>query len=99
MAKRAGNLGSAEVDYHAVGARLRVTGSGNLQMQFTDLAAGVDILVPIAMQATTAIEPTRLANFQSQRMRFEGITTEINEVFVIRRLVLYVKEVAVEYPM
>lgn len=78
---------------------MRVTGSGNLQLQFTDLGTGVDILNPIAMQATAAIEPTKLANFQSQRMRFEGITTEINEHFLIRRIVLYIKEVAVEYPM
>lgn len=89
-----------ENQYHIVAARLRLTGSGNLQMAISDLD-GVKsyTMVPLVMAATTNIEPTRLSNIQSQRLRFEGMTSEIDETFHVRRLILFAKEVAVEYPM
>lgn len=93
------NSGGGENEHHVVGVRLRLTGSGNLQLALTDLdAIQIQTLVPLVMQATTRIEPTRLANFQSQRIRLELGTTEIDEVFHIRRIVIYAKQVAVEYP-
>jgi len=55
-------------------------------------------MVPLVMQATTRIEPTRLANFQSQRIRLVGSTNEINEVFTISRIIIFAKPVAMEYP-
>lgn len=91
--------GGGEFEHHVVATRLRLTGSGNLNMALTDLdQVQTYNQVAIPMQATTRIEPTRLANIQSQRIRFEFGTTEINEHFHIRRIILFAKAVAVEYP-
>lgn len=98
MAKK-NPLAGGEVEHHIVGVRLRVTGSGNLQLSLTDYDdIQTQNLVDLPMQATTRIEPTRLANFQSQRIRLVGQTTEIDEYFDIHRIVIYAKPVAVEYP-
>ena len=94
------NQGGGEYEHHVVGVRLRVTGSGNLQTALEDLDnVQVQSLANLAMQATTRFEPTRLANFQSQRIRFVLGVTEIDEYFLVRRIILYAKAVAVEYPM
>lgn len=96
MAKKSGG----ENEHHVVGVRLRINGAGNLNIGLQDLDnIQTQPLVPIAMQSATRIEITRLANFQSQRIRFTGTTTEINEIFHIRRIVIFAKPVAVEYPM
>jgi len=96
VAKRGGD----ESEHHVVSVRLRVNGSGNLKLALTDLnQVQTQNLVPLPMQSTTRIEPTRLANFQSQRIRLELTTTEINEVFRINRIIIFAKPVAVEYPM
>lgn len=94
MAKKGG-----ENEHHVVGVRMRVVGTGNLLIGLEDLNnVQTQALNSIAMQATTRFEPTKLANFQSQRIRFTGRTTEINEVFHIRRIIIYSKPVAMEYP-
>lgn len=96
MPKRSG---SEENEHHVVGVRLRVTGAGSLQMSLSDLDdTRISPLVPIPMQATTRIEPTRLANFQSQRIRLNLVTTELNDRFRIQRIIIFAKPVAVEYP-
>lgn len=98
MAKR-GN-GGAESEYHIVAVRLRVVGAGNLKLSLTDYdQIQTSNLLDLPMTATTRIELTRLANFQSQRIRLEGQTTEINEIFRISRVIIFAKPVAVEYPM
>ena len=97
MAKKSKEGG--EFEHHVVGTRLRVVGVGNLQLFLADLDdIQVQTLVPIPMQTTTRIEPFRLANFQSQRIRLVGKTTEIDETFSIQRILLYGKPVAQEYP-
>ncbi len=96
MAKNSG----VESEYHFVAVRMRVTGEGNLKMQLSDLDNTQTLnLVDLPMQVTTRIEPTRLANFQSQRTRFILKTTEIDEHFEISRIILFAKPVSVEYPM
>lgn len=96
MAKSSGG----EFEHHVVAVRLRVKGVGNLQLTLTDLdQVQTQNLVTLPMQATTRIEPTRLANFQSQRIRLEGHTSEIDESFAINRILIYAKPVAQEYPM
>lgn len=91
---------TAENEYHIVGTRLRVVGSGNLRLSLTDLdGVQTSNLVPLPMQATTRFEPTVLANFQSQRTRLVGTITAIDEHFQITRIIVYAKPVAVEYPM
>lgn len=97
MAKKA--KASAEYEYHFVGTRLRVIGSGNLRLAFTDLDnTQMQQLAVLPMQATTRFEPTRLANFQSQRTRLVGTITELSEYFSIGRIIIYAKPVALEYP-
>ncbi len=82
-----------------VAVRLRVIGAGNLRLSLTDYDdVQTQTLVPIAMAAATRIEPMRLANFQSQRIRLVGRTTDINEWFDIHRIILFAKPIAVEYP-
>lgn len=78
---------------------MRVKGTGNLDIYLTDLddERRYD-MVPLAMQATTRIEPTRLANFQSQRIRLVGSTDVIDEQFTISRIIIFAKPVAMEYP-
>lgn len=95
MAKNDGG----EFEHHVVATRLRVKGSGNLRLQLTDLdQVQTQVAVPLPMQTTTRIEPMRLFNFQSQRIRLEGKTTAINETFSINRIIIYAKPVAQEYP-
>lgn len=95
MAKRGGE----ESEHHVVAVRLRVTGAGNLQHRLSGLDDILQqTLVPMPMTATARIEPTRLANLQGQRIRYELFTTELDETFLIRRIIIYAKAVAVEYP-
>lgn len=97
MAKK--QSGGGENEHHVVGIRLRVIGTGNLQLFLSDLQdVQTQTLIPIPMVATTRIEPTRLANFQSQRIRLTLKTTEINEILRIQRIIIFAKPVAVEYP-
>ncbi len=96
MAKKKGGV---EGEHHVVGARLRVTGSGNLNLKLTDLnQINTYNMIPLVLAVTNRIEQTRLSNFQSQRIRLEGGVTEINEWFHITRIIIYDKMVAVEYP-
>ena len=88
-----------EVEHHIVAVRLRVVGAGNLLLSLTDYDdVQTENLVPISMAVSTRIEPTRLANFQSQRIRLIGQTTEIDERFDIHRILIFAKPVATEYP-
>ena len=90
---------SGEYEHHVVSVKLRVIGSGNLQLFLTDLDdIQTETLVPITMAATTRFEPLRLANFQSQRIRLVGKTTQLGENFKIQRILLFAKPVAQEYP-
>lgn len=96
MAKK---KGGGEYEYHIVGVRARVTGVGNLRYTLEGLdGIRSSTLVPLAMTATNPIEPTRLANFQSQRVRLVGTVTDLGEWFQIRRIVIFAKPVAQEYP-
>lgn len=89
-----------ESEHHVVAVRLRVVGSGNLLLSLEDYSGiQTENLTPLPMVASTRIEPTRLANFQSQRVRLIGQTTEIDEIFDIHRILIFGKPVAVEYPM
>lgn len=91
--------GNGEFEHHVVGVRLRVTGVGNLKLTLKSLdAVQTQQLVDVPMTDPNRIEPFRLANFQSQRIRLRGETTEINEIMAIRRVIIFAKPVAAEYP-
>ncbi len=96
MAKKS-SLG--ELEHHIVAVRLRVVGTGNLLLSLEDYdAIQTQSLVALPMQASTRIEPMRLANFQSQRTRLIGQVTELDENFDIHRIIIFAKPVATEYP-
>lgn len=84
---------------HFGAIRLRIVGSGNIIPTFYSLDdVESQALVPIAMNATTAREPTRLANFKSQKAYLKLETTEIDEVFNLNRVVVFVKALYSQYP-
>ena len=84
---------------HCNATRLRVTGSGNLYQTLRSLDdISEEQLADIVMAASTAIQPTQLANFSSQRIYLELGTTEINETFNISKITIFVKPLFSEYP-
>jgi hypothetical protein len=90
---------SGEYEHHVVAIRMRVVGVGNLQLSLTDLDdIQTETLVPLPLSLTTRIEPLRLANLQSQRIRLVGQTTVMGEHFKIQRILIFAKPVAQEYP-
>jgi hypothetical protein len=93
--------GGGEFEHHVVAVRMRVTGTGSLNFGLESLnAIKTQTLVPITMAAQTNIEPTRLANFQSQRVRWT-LSNDVSDCsgFTISRIILFAKPVAAEYPM
>jgi hypothetical protein len=88
---------------HFNGVRVRVVGSGNL-----DVAAYVQngmntdsldqTLVPYAMSTATHRQPTLGLNVKKQRMSLEIKITEINEWFAINRLIVYMKPLYTSFP-
>jgi len=93
------SISGVEAEYHIVGIRLRVTGEGNLK---TALLGLNDIqrldLKSLPLNTTNRFEPMILSNFQSQRVRLELKTTEIDERMEVSRIIIFAKPVAVEYP-
>jgi hypothetical protein len=84
---------------HYTSVRMRIIGSGQLRMtMYSQDEIYSSVLVPFTMQAATNIRPTRLMNFQHQRAYLEGKTTGSGEWFSINKIVIYAKEVFVEYP-
>lgn len=88
-----------DVIVHYTGLRMRVTGTGSLQMtMYSQDNIFTQSLSPFVMQTTTNIRPTRLMNFQHQRAALEGKTTVINETFRINKIIIFAKAVFQEYP-
>jgi len=84
---------------HFGGIRLRVTGAGNLQLRLLSLDnTTINSLAPITMSSITNREPTRLANFITQRGALTIFTTELNEQFNINRVILFLKPIWTQYP-
>lgn len=96
-AKSQANEGSV---MHYGSVRMRVTGSGNLQLKLIGLDSVVsDVLVPIVMAAQPGQEPLRLANLTDQNAELEIKVTELDEKFTIHKIVVYSKPVATGYPI
>lgn len=90
---------SGESISHFAAIRVRVIGTGSLQMKVCSLDdVRVKTLVPLTMQPQARIIPTRLVNFMEQRASFELKTTNIDEEFRINRIVIFTKEVYTSYP-
>ncbi len=92
-------VGQGELIHHVAAVRMRVVGSGNLDMSLKDLDdIHTSTLVPFAMSGTTYIEPTRLSNFKSQRVLLRFGVDTIDEWFRIQRIIIFVKPVETSYP-
>jgi hypothetical protein len=90
---------SGENISHFAAIRIRVNGTGNLQMTVSSLDnVKSKTLVPLVMQTNARIIPTRLVNFSEQRASFELKTTEIDEFMKINRIVIFMKEIYTSYP-
>lgn len=84
---------------HFAGVRLRVTGAGNLRLTFFSLDnVNSESLVILPMSTTNAREPTRLANFISQRGMVKIGTTAKDETFKINRVILFAKPLWSNFP-
>lgn len=93
------SLGSGEQDIlHFGGVRIRVNGTGYLRMRFLSLDnIDTQTLVPFTMATLPGKQPTRLANFISQRGMLEISTTAIDEVFRINKIILFSKPLWTSY--
>lgn len=91
--------GKIETINHYNAVRIRVNGSGLLRMRLMSLdEVDSQILVPFTMAPITQREPTRLANFKSQRCSLELTTTTIDETFRISKIIVFFKPVESEFP-
>ena len=89
--------GEGILHYGAV--RMRVVGTGSLQMKFQSLDETIEYtILPLIMTATTDREPTRLANFKSQRAALELKTTEKDEIFRIQKIIVFARSMYTSYP-
>lgn len=84
---------------HTNAVRLRVTGSGNLQMTLygLDKVKSQD-LTAYAMSSTNFQQPTILANFSSQRTKLRVYTLAIDETFKINKIILFMRPIYTGYP-
>lgn len=99
MAKSSAS-GRGEFEHHIVGVRGRILGEGDMLFSLEDYSAiQTSNLTALTMSTATRFEPTVLSNFQSQRTRLIGTVAEIDEWFDVSRLVIWIKPVAIEYPM
>lgn len=89
----------AENIQHFTGVRMRIQGTGNLNMSYQGLDdVQTASLLPLVMSQTPGREPFRLANFIGQRVRFRVGTTQINETFKINRMTIFIKPLWSDYP-
>jgi hypothetical protein len=84
---------------HYAGFTIRVVGAGNLRPTlkgFDDIETSA--LEPLVMASTNAREPTRLANFVSQRAVLRLETTAIDEWFKINNFTIWAKPLYTSFP-
>lgn len=84
---------------HIGALRVRVNGTGVLRTTLYSLD-GIESqsLANITMASTSSIEPTILANFNSQRIMVKLYTDNISEIIDINRIIVYIKPLWSEFP-
>lgn len=93
------DLGEGESINHYAAIRVRVNGLGNLRPTLYSLDNIItQTLVPLVMQSITDRQPVRLCNFQTQRASLELKTTALDEWFRINRIILFSKELYIDFP-
>lgn len=84
---------------HFNAVRLRVVGSGNLDLEFRSLDdVETQTLTPVTMATATNREPTQLANFRQQRGQLRFSVNAINEYFTISKIIIFVRPYQSGYP-
>ncbi len=84
---------------HFGAIRVRVTGTGNLNPKLISLDTTTELdITPIVMSNTNARYANQLCNFMQQRAQLELKTTEIDEVFYIRQIMIYARPVYSGFP-
>ncbi len=83
-----------EIVMHFGAVKIRVNGTGNLipTLYSLDNARSKE-LKPFVMEAFPGLEPTKLTNFVSQRAFLKLETRELDEIFKINRIIVYVKPI------
>lgn len=84
---------------HYGGIRIRVKGSGNLDLILYSLDDTYsEELNSVVMATTSERFVTKLANFNQPRARLKIRVDAINEYFEINQVTVYVKPIHVSYP-
>lgn len=88
-----------EVINHYGAVRLRVVGSASLRLTLFSLnEVKISPLLSLPIISKTNKEPNRLSNFTQQRAKLEIRTTEVDEVFQISKVIVFVRPVAKSFP-
>src|SRR5258706_9254075 len=88
-----------DVFNHFCGARLRISGSGNLQCKLYGLDNTLTNTLPVQVLSTTpGKEYFLLGTLVSQKSRLEIKTTVINETFKLNRYTVFAKPIYTSYP-
>ena len=97
---------SGEYVTHTAGVRMRLQGSGPddgkglVEMSLFSLDNAREyVMKPLPVSMTPGIEPTRLANFRSQRTLFQMKTTRKDDFMRVQRIVIFMKPSATSLPM
>lgn len=97
MAKSTNQFNGEILHFNAV--RMRATGVGNLLQTMSSLdGVNTFAMIPFVLVPTTNREPVTLSNFNDQRGQFIIETEDIDEYFIISKIVIYVKPIATGYP-
>lgn len=84
---------------HYNGIQIRVKGAGDLRVRYLSLDEVYEqVLVPLVMQSNTNRTAIRLGNFTEEAASLEIKTTEMDEIFTISRITVFIKSVSTSYP-
>jgi dihydrodipicolinate reductase len=84
---------------HFGAIRLRVTGSGTMEVKLVSMDTTTEsILADVTLQTTTPRYVNQLANFNQQKAQLVLGTTELNDYFLLRQIIFYVKPIAESFP-
>lgn len=84
---------------HFGAVRMRITGSGSLKCRLISMDTTTEqVLTSLTLQAQNARYPNQLANFNQQKAQIEIKTTELNETFLLRQILIYTKPIFNSFP-
>lgn len=84
---------------HFGSLRVRVTGSGNLLMSIFSLDdVRTKVMQPFVLETTNHSMPVRIVNFNTQKARVKFSTQDLDDYFVITRIIIFVKKLFTMYP-